>query len=393
MIQEEVARQLRSAYDKFIAAHPSFLADGGRVHVVGHSLGSVICYDLLCKQEDRHDSGSEEANPLHASGHHPITAPAGLRSTVPEHRQLVQSLKEFLPTVDERHIEAVMLDNDCDLGTTLRLCMKDEVSCYANVKLAAELLRKSGERRRALASSAGAAPTQSAKSRQQQEEEAGPQLGFCVHNLFMIGSPLGMFVTVRGYDAGETNRLPACRNIFNLYHPNDPVAYRLEPWIDDSLADLEPVTLPAFKSLQKVLKRDTRRASAAALALKTHGGSELHSSPSRDGGDDEADADLIPDTEKCNQVLGLGSARIDYTFPSTYSSTLTTYASVAGAHSSYWKSKTMMMFIVKTLYSQLRHPACKGHGDLALSLASSAGNVAAALLEEVSPADSAELSE
>lgn len=37
---------------------------------------------------------------------------------------------------------------------------------------------------------------------------------------FALGSPVGMFLTVRGVDRIDENyRLPTCKGFFNIYHP------------------------------------------------------------------------------------------------------------------------------------------------------------------------------
>lgn len=64
----------------------------------------------------------------------------------------------------------------------------------------------------------------------------------------MIGSPTGLFTALRGvnpskgrplgspaagmlYPGCAPGGLPVCRRMFNVFHPFDPVAYRLEPLI------------------------------------------------------------------------------------------------------------------------------------------------------------------
>lgn len=39
--------QLHKLFDEFIRRHPCFVQSGGSVSLFGHSLGSVMCYDLL----------------------------------------------------------------------------------------------------------------------------------------------------------------------------------------------------------------------------------------------------------------------------------------------------------------------------------------------------------
>uniref|UniRef100_A0A8C8J7C9 SEC23 interacting protein n=1 Tax=Oncorhynchus tshawytscha TaxID=74940 RepID=A0A8C8J7C9_ONCTS len=71
-------------------------------------------------------------------------------------------------------------------------------------------------------------------------------------NFFALGSPLGMFLTVRGLKKIEENyQLPTCKGFFNIYHPLDPVAYRIEPMILPDL-DLKPVLIPHHKGRKRL---------------------------------------------------------------------------------------------------------------------------------------------
>lgn len=38
-------------------------------------------------------------------------------------------------------------------------------------------------------------------------------------------------------------KMPRCRRYFNLFHPIDPIAYRVEPLIKQEMHDKEPVQL------------------------------------------------------------------------------------------------------------------------------------------------------
>eukprot|EP00892_Ulva_mutabilis_P006366 jgi/Ulvmu1/4100/UM019_0079.1 len=74
------------------------------------------------------------------------------------------------------------------------------------------------------------------------------ELSFLVDNFIMIGSPAGLFAALRGvnpskgrplgspaagmlYPSSAPGGLPVCRRMYNVFHPFDPVAYRLEPLI------------------------------------------------------------------------------------------------------------------------------------------------------------------
>lgn len=59
-----------------------------------------------------------------------------------------------------------------------------------------------------------------------------PQLGFSVSACFLLGSPLPVFLTARGIDRLPYDfRLPNCPTLCNIFHPFDPVAYRMETMI------------------------------------------------------------------------------------------------------------------------------------------------------------------
>lgn len=57
------------------------------------------------------------------------------------------------------------------------------------------------------------------------------QLIFPVKNLFLLGSPLGMFAAVYFEEPYIRSKLPTVDDFYNLFHPSDLVAFRLEPLI------------------------------------------------------------------------------------------------------------------------------------------------------------------
>jgi len=66
-----------------------------------------------------------------------------------------------------------------------------------------------------------------------------------IGKLFLLGSPLGMFLTSRG-DVRDFIPLMRCPQVFNIFHPNDPIAYRLEPLINPLMKDSEPELVPYY---------------------------------------------------------------------------------------------------------------------------------------------------
>lgn len=77
-------------------------------------------------------------------------------------------------------------------------------------------------------------------------------LPFQPKGLFMLGSPLGLFLLLRqGFRPGkpfETRQNLLLRTpMYSLYHPLDPVAYRIEPLIDKRFTEVPPVKVPVAK--------------------------------------------------------------------------------------------------------------------------------------------------
>lgn len=60
-VLETVTEQINELYNRFQLVHPDFLTSGGKFSLAGHSLGSVICWDLLAvlKQSGSHVSPLE----------------------------------------------------------------------------------------------------------------------------------------------------------------------------------------------------------------------------------------------------------------------------------------------------------------------------------------------
>ncbi|RCK54888.1 hypothetical protein Cantr_03930 [Candida viswanathii] len=92
-------------------------------------------------------------------------------------------------------------------------------------------------------------------------------LTFDVTNLFLVGSPVGMFKllaekNIRGRDSPDfvPETLddfvsPKCVNLYNIFHPCDPVAYRMEPLVVPQYGDFHPADIKfAVKGLNTQIK-------------------------------------------------------------------------------------------------------------------------------------------
>ena len=104
-------------------------------------------------------------------------------------------------------------------------------------------------------------------SYQRAHNEKDFALDFDVEDLYCLGSPIGLFQmikgrTIAGRHVGDALvsveeswgslssspvSAPNCQQIFNIFHPTDPVAYRIEPLISTAMKHLKPQPLPYVK--------------------------------------------------------------------------------------------------------------------------------------------------
>jgi len=71
-----------------------------------------------------------------------------------------------------------------------------------------------------------------------------PRLDFWPKLYISCGSPLGMFLATREDKKSADFCLPTCTHYLNVFHPFDPIAFRMEPCFDRRLANLEPEIVP-----------------------------------------------------------------------------------------------------------------------------------------------------
>uniref|UniRef100_A0A8C7GPU2 Phosphatidylinositol transfer protein membrane associated 2 n=1 Tax=Oncorhynchus kisutch TaxID=8019 RepID=A0A8C7GPU2_ONCKI len=81
--------------------------------------------------------------------------------------------------------------------------------------------------------------------------EGGGALGrldFEVADFFLFGSPLGLVLALRKTVVPSIDALrPACQQVYNLFHPADPSASRLEPLLEKRFHQLPPFCVPRYQ--------------------------------------------------------------------------------------------------------------------------------------------------
>lgn len=74
-----------------------------------------------------------------------------------------------------------------------------------------------------------------------------PKLDFEVDDFFMFGSPLSVVLASRRLmDSKHGSTKPAAHQVYNLFHPTDPIAARLEPLISARFSMLPPINVPRY---------------------------------------------------------------------------------------------------------------------------------------------------
>uniref|UniRef100_A0A3Q3W8J9 DDHD domain-containing protein n=1 Tax=Mola mola TaxID=94237 RepID=A0A3Q3W8J9_MOLML len=183
-ITKGLTQELNRLYTLFCSRNPEFEERGGKVSIVSHSLGCVITYDIM-------------------TGWDPV------RFCLQEHHAVEEDLDLHWMSYEERHL-------------------------LEQLRLTRIRLRELENQLLTLEASKPSAP---------------PALKFKVENFFCMGSPLAVFLALRGIRPGtschQDHILPTtiCSRLFNVFHPTDPVAYRLEPLILKHYSNIAPIQI------------------------------------------------------------------------------------------------------------------------------------------------------
>ncbi|XP_066854721.1 phospholipase DDHD1 isoform X2 [Anser cygnoides] len=177
-------QELNRLYTLFCSRNPEFEEKGGKVSIVSHSLGCVITYDIM-------------------TGWNPVRL----------YEQLLQKEEEELEESWMSYEEQRLLEE---------------------LYITKQRLKEIEERLQGLKAST---------------ISKTPVLKFKVENFFCMGSPLAVFLALRGIRPGNSGSqdhiLPRtiCNRLLNIFHPTDPVAYRLEPLILKHYSNISPVQI------------------------------------------------------------------------------------------------------------------------------------------------------
>ncbi|XP_043809392.1 phospholipase SGR2 isoform X6 [Manihot esculenta] len=205
------------------------------------------------------------------------------------------------------------------------------------------------------------------------------KLEFKVDTFFAVGSPLGVFLALRnirigigrGQEYWEENineEMPACRQMFNIFHPFDPVAYRVEPLVCKEYITKRPVIIPYHKGGKRLhigFQEFTEDLAARSQAVMDHLNfvkfkqvkvRTVCQSRSMDGLEERAEN--VHEKEErtygslmMERLTGSEEGRIDHTLQDkTFEHP---YLQAIGSHTNYWRDCDTALFILKHLYKDI----------------------------------------
>ncbi|XP_034859916.1 phospholipase DDHD2 isoform X2 [Mirounga leonina] len=257
-IVDTVASEMNRIYTLFLQRNPDFK---GGVSIAGHSLGSLILFDILTNQkESLGDMDSEKDAPN-------IVMDEGDTLTLEEGLKKLQ-LSEFFNIFEKEKVdkEALALCTDKDLQEMgIPLGPRKKILNYFRTRK-----NSTGINRPTLQPASGVTisdiPKESGFCSKTDATGNGdyldvgigqvsvkyPRLIYKPEIFFAFGSPIGMFLTVRGLKRIDPNyKFPTCKGFFNIYHPFDPVAYRIEPMVVPGV-EFEPMLIPHHKGRKRM---------------------------------------------------------------------------------------------------------------------------------------------
>lgn len=293
VIVDVVASEMNVVVEKF----RQLTGFHGGISLIGHSLGSIISWDILSNQRCEH---------LHATDESML--------------------------VDQKYESCESLDSMLQYG-----------SPQSHISQTSDLSYEPSS-----------APV----------DYSYPQLDFSVDNFFLLGSPVSVFLMIRNQRAplSESFYLKGCDRVFNIFHPYDPVAYRLEPCIDPRNSEFDPMIMAHWNGglrVQYQTKRlwrmfvdttwQTQQNFLAAFEAKVVGMGLMDSSLAQQGEDDLESAFSSEDRNSSGVNTGVlnQGRRIDYMLQEKEIESANEYVAALAAHSSYWIEKDLSMFIAR----------------------------------------------
>eukprot|EP00252_Welwitschia_mirabilis_P007394 TRINITY_DN18701_c0_g1_i1.p1 TRINITY_DN18701_c0_g1~~TRINITY_DN18701_c0_g1_i1.p1 ORF type:complete len:732 (-),score=164.64 TRINITY_DN18701_c0_g1_i1:319-2220(-) len=457
-IIDSVSHQLNSLYRKFLKRNPGY---DGKVSIYGHSLGSVLSYDILChqhelsslfpieniqqgsarmsdtsenggdsgnivftsdaisQQAEREYTGQDADDKTHAipkqttdcsfSQKESTLSDCGLETrNVKE--DILGKLQQLQILTEEEYPELRQEGSDkCNVDSSSRagaasindgkddscqvpsetcdedmdsVSVKGSASLRQEIKYLKEKIAELESKWKEEQSKSGSLSTSSEHgNRMEPGKYYTPhihytKLDFKVDTFFAVGSPLGVFLSLRNVRIGEgkgfeywqeegiKEEMPCCRQMMNIFHPYDPVAYRLEPLVCKEYVNKRPVYIPYHKGgkrlhigIQDFGENVSKHSKKFIKTLQSAGTQMVHALGVKvpRSTDEEEDGKSPPvktyGALMMEQLTGSSEGRIDYMLQdSTFEHA---YLAAISSHTSYWRDLDTALFILNHLYCEI----------------------------------------
>ncbi|XP_063048053.1 SEC23-interacting protein [Engraulis encrasicolus] len=446
-IVDTVAKEINRIYALFMERNPDFK---GGISVAGHSLGSLILFDLLSNQKTDSPIGTPATNGTASSESKQACTPVSEENSVAstpvaeeepkedgeEFENLTAVLEHLALSEYQSTFEQEKIDVESFLMCTVEDLKEMGIPLGPRKKFS-KFVKERASKQAAKEAAKAAAKEVLKEAPPPQNTEPAPApvpskppvgrtvssihvdynyfeigtgqvsviyhtLDFEPSNFFALGSPIGMFLTVRGLESiEETYQLPTCKGFFNIYHPLDPVAYRIEPMIRPDL-DLKPVLIPHHKGRKRLhleLKESLSRMGSdlkhsvisslrsawqtlndfarahtsntmlqAELAIVANQIQEEEEKQlDTDTDDGEVCSKLVDSPEQREELsvkIGMlnGGNRIDYVLQEKPIESFNEYLFALQSHLCYWESEDTALLILKEIYNTMGiHPELPIH--------------------------------
>ena len=237
LVLQHVTNQINDLYRDFLNLHPGF-EEYGKVSIIGHSLGSVIAWDLLCVLQDNTTSDLLSSQRLGWSLE-PLDSKEQTWSTVE------RIMKQFkLPTVGSLNQAEHGNFETAAWGPRL----PERMTCTINFTPTVTILL--GSPLAMFLSLRGAYPALQ-KIETMLNSEYSPGLGDEKEELIDGDNTDYKLVSTNPFHLTSST-------VINIFHPSDPVAYRIEPLLFPTEVD-DDVFFPPPSSLTDIKGRKVLR--------------------------------------------------------------------------------------------------------------------------------------
>ncbi|XP_061135497.1 membrane-associated phosphatidylinositol transfer protein 2-like isoform X4 [Syngnathus typhle] len=342
-------------------------AFSGQVCLVGDCVGGILGFDALCSstQTVNESQNSSRRGSLVSVQDQDLLSPGTIINcgqgsaspTLEGSRHLSRSNIDITRSISSDESKKHQLQRKRSDSSTYELDTIKQHHAFLS-SLHSSILRGDGASRRSSSST-------------MLDGSALGKLDFEVSDFFLFGSPLGLVLALRKtvipmLDVAQLR--PACQQVYNLFHPADPSASRLEPLLEKKFHLLPPFNVPRYQRFPLGDGNST----LLADVVQSHGGVFMDSSypsspimgPFSRGQRRASEVSIasqvsgMADSYTASNIANIaarwwGTKRMDFALYCP--DALTAFPTVALPHlfhASYWESTDVVSFLLRQV---MRH--------------------------------------